>query len=536
MRMIYQRIFFVILILGITSINTCAQEAINYLKVQGNDGLVYLRIISENDAITSGNGVVKIQLENNVTGAADLVPDTDPSASEVRIQTPYGTRAWKKEVFYSTCYGGTEMDKAFAMSLTSNGGIALCGMTSSYGAGGFDFMFMKTSLDGSFNWGKALGYESSNGGKGMIETTAGGYYLTGYAYNPTYSCYYAYVYHLNSSGNILLEGGYGTSTGNEFGEDCIQASDNNFVIAGKTNGLGAGGYDLYIKKVDYTDGSNIWGWALGTTENDEGHALLERTGGGYVVVGQTNTGTDWNIYFLLLNSGGSSDLSLSIGGDNDDYGRDVALTSDGGYAIAGFTSSYGAGGNDYYLRKQDADGDPVWAHTYGGSSSDYCYSVIETSDNSFVMVGETASFNVDFRDLWIVKADSEGEAIWSWVFGGTGREAGYDVWEAADGTLYVCGEVSSYGAGNEDALLVKFAADGSTCLGHQIGFTDDEFNNNQSDLYTARKIEIIQQSIVQNDAKNIPVKSTALNGDLQIIFPFNKDETSITPTTTTICD
>lgn len=239
---------------------------------------------------------------------------------------------------------------------------------------------------------------------------------------------------------------------------------------------------------------------------------------------------------MLLNSGGTSDLSLSIGGDDDDYGRDVSLTSDGGYAIAGFTSSSGAGSNDYYLRKQDANGDPVWAHTYGGSSSDYCYAVVETSDDNFVMVGETASFNVNFRDLWIIKADSDGNALWSWIFGGTGREVGYDVWEAADGTLYVCGEVSSYGAGDSDVLLVKFASDGSACLGHQIGFSEDKTNDFQSEIYTATKIENFQQFIVQNDTKKIKVKSTALNGNLKMIFPPNKNETSITPTTTIICD
>jgi hypothetical protein len=74
-----------------------AQTVIGYLKVQSNSAIINLRIITVPDAMYAGQGVVKIKMPDGSEGAADLVPVNNAFASPVRIQTPYGTKSWRRE-------------------------------------------------------------------------------------------------------------------------------------------------------------------------------------------------------------------------------------------------------------------------------------------------------------------------------------------------------------------------------------------------------------------------------------------------------
>jgi hypothetical protein len=154
--------------------------------------------------------------------------------------------AWRSELLYSYGYGGATRDEAYGLTPISGGGYAICGKTDSYGAGGNDFLFMKFNGDGGFLSGSAMGFPADNYGRSLVESSSGNFFLTGTAYNTTQGNYDIYVYNLDATGNILFEGGYGTSPGSDYGEDCIETSDNNYVLIGRTSGLGAGGYDMYV--------------------------------------------------------------------------------------------------------------------------------------------------------------------------------------------------------------------------------------------------------------------------------------------------
>lgn len=530
------KVSFLVTVFLLATVISHSQKAVGYVKVEGNDSTVNLRVISEADAISKGHGVFSITLPGGTVGAAELVPVSDPGASEVRIQMPQGTKAWKKETYFANAMGGVEWDIASSLVQSPDGGFAMCGETESFGAGGSDFMLVKMDGDGNFGWGKAYGYPSFNEGKAICLTHAGGYYLTGTAWNPTYGSYYAYVYLLDASGNIQLEGGYGTTGGDEYGEDCIQASDNDFVIIGRTDGLGAGGYDVYVKKTEYGTGNNIWGWALGGTENDRGYGIIQRSDGGYVAVGDTYNGSDWDIYFLYLDSGGDVELSLAIGGDGYDYGRDVVETYDGGYVVAGYSTSGGAGGLDAYLRKEDAAGNPIWGTYYGGINNEYCHAIIETEDHGLVFAGSTQSFGAYAGDFWIVKVDENGNGKWAWVFGTNASETAYDIIEADDGCLYVCGETTNV-IDSYDAIIIKFAGDGSACMGSRLGFSGGGADNwTEPEGFRARRIELFSQVQANNDIKPIKTESLPVKGGLIQINKGQRDVTNFTPTVVNICN
>ena len=86
----------------------------------------------------------------------------------------------------------------------------------------------------------------------------------------------------------------------------------------------------------------------------------------------------------------------------------IQQTSDGGYIVAGYTDSFGAGGRDVYVLKLDADGNKVWEKTFGGSYYDYAHSIQQTSDGGYIVAGYTESFGAGGRDVYVLKLDVYG--------------------------------------------------------------------------------------------------------------------------------
>ncbi len=72
--------------------------------------------------------------------------------------------------------------------------------------------------------------------------------------------------------------------------------------------------------------------------------------------------------------------------------RSLVETSDGGFAIAGDTESFGARGSDFWLVKTDGSGNMEWSQTYGGAGDEKAYSLVATSDGGYALAGVTYGF------------------------------------------------------------------------------------------------------------------------------------------------
>ena len=94
-----------------------------------------------------------------------------------------------------------------------------------------------------------------------------------------------------------------------------------------------------------------------------------------------------------------------FGGTGQDRARDVQRTSDGGYIVAGYTLSLGPGGWDAWLIRTDADGVKQWDKTFGGMGEDFGYAVRQTLDGGYIIAGATSSFGSVLNDGWLVKID-----------------------------------------------------------------------------------------------------------------------------------
>jgi hypothetical protein len=139
----------------------------------------------------------------------------------------------------------------------------------------------------------------------------------------------------------------------------------------------------------------------------------------------------------------------------------VQQTSDGGYIVAGYTSSFGAGGWDIFLIKTDANGNVQWAKTYGGTRNDRAYSVQQTSDGGYILAGLTYSFGVDSGDIFLIKTDANGNVQWAKTYGGTRYDLALSVQQTSDGGYIVAGGTESFGWSNDAFFLIKTDANGN---------------------------------------------------------------------------
>jgi len=168
------------------------------------------------------------------------------------------------------------------------------------------------------------------------------------------------------------------------------------------------------------------------------------------------------LLFVLASSapiglvGASSEMWSKTYGSG--VGYSLVETSDGGFAIAGGTGSFGAGGNDFWLVKTDADGNMEWNRTYGGAESESAKALIKTSDGGFAIAGDTYSFGAGECDFWLVKTDSYGNLEWNQTYGGLGSDYAESLVETSDGGYAIGGSFDpdyEDPFGDRDFWLVK---------------------------------------------------------------------------------
>jgi hypothetical protein len=181
-------------------------------------------------------------------------------------------------------------------------------------------------------------------------------------------------------------------------------------------------------------------------------SVVQTRDGGYVIAGRTasySSGKD-DIWLMKTDSDGQEQWNRTFGGTADDVGLQVLETLDG-YIITGRTESEG-GNEKAFLLKADLMGKKQWEKVYDKDSSSI--SVQQTSDGGFVMAGHIESIESG-RDAWLAKTDASGAEEWSMRLGGPWEDMATSVVESRDGGYIVAGITNSYGAGAEDAWLLK---------------------------------------------------------------------------------
>lgn len=187
----------------------------------------------------------------------------------------------------------------------------------------------------------------------------------------------------------------------------------------------------------------------------------------------------FSFYVVLISSvcsfAQSVKFKASYGGSGNDYGQSVRQTYDRGYIVAGSAASFG-NAIDMYLIKTDSVGVMQWHKHYGGSAVDRVYSVKQTTDSGYVMVGFSNSISGNY-DVCIVKTDKTGNTSWIKSYGGSNWDFGYSIQQTFDGGYIVAGTTYSFGSGNKDMYLLKLNQNGDTLWTKTFGGSNEDEGN-----------------------------------------------------------
>ncbi|MEO8088282.1 MAG: T9SS C-terminal target domain-containing protein, partial [Bacteroidota bacterium] len=332
-------------------------------------------------------------------------------------------------------FGGLDYDNLTSFQQTTDGGYILGGWTNSgIGGdktqdtiGGYDFWIVKINSLGVKEWDRNFGGPGND---------------------------YFYLVKQTSDGGYLLGGTSNSAAGGD-----------------KTQSTWSGSYDFWIVKTD-SAGNIQWDRNFGGTSTEYLYSFCETNGGGYLLGGYSNSGINGDktqaikgfgdYWIVKINSLGIKQWDVDLGGAGDDNLYSVEQTTDGGYMLGGWTSSGISGdksqanwGNfDYWIVKTDSLGTKQWDKDFGGTSTDYLFSMQQTADAGYILGGISISpvsgdktqptwgGSADY-DFWIIKTDSLGNKSWDKDFGGSSPEDDFgSISQTYDGGYLISG--SSY--------------------------------------------------------------------------------------------
>ncbi|MDK9716486.1 MAG: hypothetical protein OEL57_01090 [Trichlorobacter sp.] len=207
-----------------------------------------------------------------------------------------------------------------------------------------------------------------------------------------------------------------------------------------------------------------WSLLLGGNNSDSAASVQQTADGGFIVAGNTSSfgTTAQDVWVLKLNASSEVVWQKTYGGEGSDSASAIQQTADGGYIVAGYTNSYGANSNgDAWVLKLDASGNVEWQKTYGGEGYDSANAIQQTTDGGYIVAGFTNSFESN-GDAWVLKLALNGTIEWQKTYGGTtdGDEA-IAIQQTTDGGYIVAGVTYCFGAGNTDAMILKLDENGA---------------------------------------------------------------------------
>jgi predicted secreted protein len=364
---------------------------------------------------------------------------------------------------WAKTYGGSGSEEAYALVQTGDGGYAIAGATNSFGAGSSDFWLVKVDSSGNEQWNKTYGGTGYEIAYCMVQTSDGGYTLAGHTSSYGAGREDFWLVKADASGNMQWNKTYG-GTDSDLAYAMVQTADGGYALAGSTNSQGTGSIDFWLVKTD-SGGNMLWNKTYGTEGKQEvAYSVVQTSDGGYALLGN-NEWVTYNFWLVKTDETGNKQWDKVYVGLYEDYPCSVVQTVDGGYALVGSEDcgSMNAYDFDFWLVKTDSSGNLAWDRTYGGKdepNGENAYSLVQTGDGGYALAGYTLSFGAGRGDFWLVKADSDGNMLWNRTYGGTNEEIARDVVQTGDGGYAIAGYTKSFGAGDADFWLVKTDPEG----------------------------------------------------------------------------
>ena len=317
-------------------------------------------------------------------------------------------------------------------------------------------------------WETTLGGNQNEAGWYVLPTSEGGCLVTGYTESYGSGESDVWLVKFDEKGNEKWNKTFG-GTGTETGKAIQNTSDGNYIVVGSTTSYGNGYSDVWVIKLDI-DGNELWNNTYGGSKNDTGRSIIITDNNMYVILGETwSYGSGKSDFWLIkINSQGNEIWNKTYGGSEEDQGRSLVY-SDEKYVLAGGTRSYGSGEEDIWILKADDEGNEIWNNTFGTSERiEYCNQVINAENESFVLVGHSLSQNYSSLNSMIVKANSQGQLEWKKDIEENVDTGLSSIAEINDGYLGI-GYIGSFTDGQQDVLIVKIDFSGNILWTKSMG-------------------------------------------------------------------
>lgn len=360
-------------------------------------------------------------------------------------------------------YGGSNVDIAYVVKFTDDGGTIVAGYTDSKNGDVsaqpnreyWDLWVLKLDKCGVIQWERSFGGTGYESARDIVQTTDGGYMVLGETNSTDGGVIAGYggtkdiwLLKLSATGNLEWQRRYGGS-GLDIGNHIELTSDGGFFIAASstsndgdiTGNHSTGTYtDGVLMKIT-ASGVIQWSRCYGGSKNEELFDI-KIINGTIFAAGFTNSvdgdippnQKNYDMWLLAIDANGNKVLSKIYGGSQNDVAYCMTKGNDGTLTLAGYTTSSdgdvgGArGGQDYWIINVNTRGNLNWQRTLGGSDAEYAKTIITDRDSCYIVGGVTYSDNGDITgslgdgDFWTVKLNRTGEVVWKQNWGGSNND------------------------------------------------------------------------------------------------------------------
>ena len=352
-------------------------------------------------------------------------------------------------IFYEQ-YENISYDYGRSLVQTDDGYV-IAGNTSLFGDEYSDVLLLKIDQKGIEKWTQTYDFSSTDRLNFIEKLPDGSFIMTGSSLSSINQSNDILLMKTDYLGNIMWSKTFGTNQ-EEIAHSLDIASDGSFSIVFEVLTLDNGA-DIGLIKTD-NQGDSLWTQFYGGNQNDYGYSIL-CTDDGHLISGVTKSAGDNNGDGMIIktNSNGNLDWNYSYGGYGTEVFRSSQQTSDGGYIAVGHTNSYGAGNNDVFLLKINSNGDSLWSNVYGGAGTDQGRHVVQTINQGFAIFGYTDSYGeLGGFNNWLLKVNSNGDLDWDRYYGGSSDDRGLYGIEASDGGYAITGFIR--GSNNATDIMV----------------------------------------------------------------------------------
>ncbi|MBU4502324.1 MAG: tetratricopeptide repeat protein [Nanoarchaeota archaeon] len=329
-------------------------------------------------------------------------------------------------------------------------------------------------------WENTLGKGDVNQLKSIIQTEEGNYLAGGWTDDKSAGGLDGWLLQFDPRGNLQWEKTFGDNL-DDLIYDVIQTQDKGFLLAGWTEKQ-KGHTNAWILKLG-EKGNLEWEKQYDLSKNDKIYSIIQSQSGDYIATGcslqEEKENTDALV--MRIDKDGTLKWSNLFGGEQYDRLYSIMENTAGNLFIVGYTESIGKGDADGWMIKLSKDGDKEWDKTFGGKADDRFYSIIQTDDKGYAMIGYTKSKGAGDADMWVLKFDENGNLQWDktlqetdWGYGAQEDDRGYSIIQTKSGHYVVAGYTCSEGEGKADGRIMKLDQEGNVILNKEHGGKENE--------------------------------------------------------------